>query len=114
MSALSRALKELARPDEFKYDWYAWCKNQMSHAFIGFVLAIYLGLLASIALGLIKETADYVRDKKMRKDCLADAMFWSLGAWLIVNDGRIFITILIALGLIIGALPRLRRAGNET
>ena len=109
MSLLSRMLEELKKPDDQGDDWYAWCTNQLSHSFLGVVCALHFGLLVAIALACLKEIGDLLKHPMNVADSMTDVAFWTLGAWLIVAEDKIVVSILIIFALICGVIPRLRR-----
>ena len=109
MSILSRVIGELGKPDDQGDDWYGWASNQMSHAFIGLVLAVHFGLLASVAVACVKEIADIIRKPKNAVDSAVDVAFWALGAWFAFADDKVLATIFIAFALMCGIIPRVRK-----
>lgn len=120
-------LQELARPDAQRGDWVAWSSNQLSHAFIGAVLAggaIVLGYgawpgAAALALAYagLKELPDFLKAPgwAAARDSVQDALFVAGGALLAsslhLQDGWFFALALAAVlgGLAWGVVERIKR-----
>lgn len=114
MSILSRVIGELSKPDDQGDDWYGWASNQLSHAFIGLVLAVHFGLLASVAVACVKEIADIIRKPTNVVDSITDVAFWSLGALLVYAEDKVLVTIVIVFALVCGLIPRIRKLTGVT
>lgn len=102
-------IAELGRPDDQGRDWYGWASNQLSHAFIGLVLAIHFGFVASVATACLKELIDLIKKPASIMDSVTDVVFWSLGAWMIYASDKVLVTILILFALTCGVIPRVRK-----
>lgn len=120
-------LQELARPDAQRGDWMAWSSNQLSHAFIGAVLAggaIVLGYGAwpgaaalALAYAIFKEAPDFLRNPgwAAARDSVQDALFVAGGALLVAavagEHDRLFAMALVAVlvGLGWGVLERIKK-----
>lgn len=116
MSMVSRIIAELRTPDAQWGDWYLWCCNQGSHAFLGTLVAYaaYPGdeVLTALICGALKEFIDLARnpiDRAALIDSAADVAFWGLGAWIAATQGDMVAVALMAFALICGVVPRLRR-----
>lgn len=111
MSILSSIIRELRAPDDQGDDWYGWASNQLSHAFLGVVIALFIpGRAIEVALivSLLKECFDLMRNLSLRGavDSLIDTMFWVIGAWLIVSDNRAPVVLSLFFALICGVVHR--------
>jgi hypothetical protein len=112
VSALSRALKELARPDNQGNDWYAWASNQMSHALLGVIVALYYpSVVLAVIIGSLKECVDLLKAPKKATlfDSVQDVAFWAMGAWLIIASDKNVAVIFLLFGLVCGVIPRIRK-----
>ena len=120
---------ELNTPSAQRDQWFLWCAAQMAHALIGAVFAGGLlfvlspGLaFATAALGyaLAKEVPDFRRAPSWdtARDCVQDSLFVTAGAALMVaiegGHEQLFLLAVLAaaIGLVWGAIIRLKGAGN--
>lgn len=111
---LKTIIASLATPDAQGNDWYGWAANQMAHALLGVVVALYFPsapVVMALILGSLKECLDLLRspDKATLVDSAQDAVFWGLGAWLVTAGDINLAVILLAFALLCGVIPRLRR-----
>jgi hypothetical protein len=116
MSLFGRMIAELETPDEQGRDWYGWASNQMSHALLGVIVALYFPaapLEMAAIVALLKETGDLYRGGKFR-DSLADVSFWVLGAWLVTAQDHNLALIALAIALVCGVIPRARKAAKDS
>lgn len=72
-------------PDDQAQSWYGWTTNQMSHAFLGAIIATFTGaywLVVTIAFAVTKEGFDLSKSVNTHAllDSLNDILFWVLGA----------------------------------
>lgn len=105
-------ITSLATPDAQGNDWYGWASNQMSHALLGVIVALYYPSIAlAVVIGLLKECGDLLRspNKFTLIDSMQDASFWALGAWLIVASDKNLAVIALGFALICGIIPRARK-----
>jgi hypothetical protein len=123
-AAISQVRAELSQPDGQRSDWLGWSSNQLSHAFIGSVLAgaaILCGAAPWAAAGItatlyavLKEVPDWLRSPgwATARDSVQDALFVTGGSVLTVGISeqsiRVFAVALIALlaGLSLGVFQR--------
>lgn len=119
MSIFGSILAELKTPDAQGNDWYGWASNQLSHAFFGGVVAVFMPLVAvplAMLLALVKEFVDFIKipTKDTLNDSLVDIAFWGLGAWLFsTQDYKVVALILLSFALLCGVIPRLRKVKRE-
>jgi hypothetical protein len=127
--AFRSILAELNTPSAQRDQWFLWCAAQMAHAMIG---AVFVGGLlfvlspgmafATVALGyaLGKEVPDFFRAPSWAtaRDCVQDSLFVTAGAALVVavagGHEQLFLVAVLAaaIGLVWGAVIRLKSAGN--
>lgn len=115
MNLFSRIIDALDTPDDQGNDWYGWSSNQLSHAFLGVVIALYFPkapLEMALIIGSIKECIDLIRVPTFAtaKDSLWDAAFWVLGAWVASASDLTLAVWFLAFALICGVIPRARKA----
>lgn len=99
-------------PDDQSESWYGWATNQMSHAFLGAIVAAILGVwgvLVALILGVMKEASDLMKASKLI-DSILDVAFWVLGAASVAFSEYIYV-VLIALAALLyyGVRPRIKR-----
>lgn len=115
MKVLNTILETLSTPDSQNRDWYAWTTNQMSHALMGVIVAMFFPLAALqmiLIIALLIEMVDFLKVPTVEtvKDSLIDIIFWVLGGILyLFQDAPVVGTCLICAGLLIGIFPRLRK-----
>lgn len=85
MKRITQVFKDLMTPDDQARSWYSWATNQMSHAFLGAVVAMFSGaywLIATMALAITKEGFDLYKGFSGRAllDSFNDIVFWVMGA----------------------------------
>jgi len=129
MSLISTILDQLETPDDQGRDWYGWASNQLSHAVLGLLYAgavqlwlhsVGIGAAVAMTIALVKEFFDIRRVPTWRtaQDSLQDVLFQGIGAALAsalyLRSSAIFIlaAFFIAAALIIGIIPRARKAIN--
>lgn len=115
MNILSTIVIGLAAPDNQGRDWYGWAANQMAHAMLGVIVALYFPnapLEMALIIGALKECADLLRVPTMAaaKDSLSDVSFWVLGAWVACASDLTLAVWFLAFALICGVIPRARKA----
>ncbi len=114
MNLLGRILKELKTPDDQGNDWYGWTSNQMAHALLGVVVALFFAgapIEMAVIIAALKEVGDLAKNpaRAVVQDSLQDILFWGLGAWLVSAESPILPTLVIAFALICGVVPRVRQ-----
>lgn len=115
MRVLNTILDSLTTPDNQNRDWYGWATNQMSHALLGVIVAIFFPsapLQVILIIAVLIESIDFFRipSRVILKDSIIDIIFWLFGGILVIYQHEPLIgTCLIAAGLLIGILPRLRK-----
>lgn len=116
MTILARIIEELSVPDDQGRDWYGWSSNQLSHAFLGVVVALFYAsapLVAAALAALTKEAVDLLRGRTWRtaRDSAWDVAFWMLGAWVATADDYLTTAVILtSFALICGVIPRARKA----
>lgn len=85
MKRITQVFKDLMTPDDQALDWYGWVTNQMSHAFLGALIATFTGaywLIVTIAFAVTKEGFDLYKafSGPALLDSLNDILFWVMGA----------------------------------
>lgn len=85
MKRITQVFKDLMTPDSQDQSWYAWATNQLSHAFLGAIIATFTGsywLVVTIIFAVTKEGFDLYRafSSKALLDSRNDILFWVLGA----------------------------------
>lgn len=116
MSLFSRIVQSLDTPDDQGNDWYGWACNQMAHALLGVIVALFFPVAAlqvAAIIALLKECTDIIKVPTARtfRDSAADIAFWLIGAWMASPgiDVAVPVWILFA-ALICGIIPRARKA----
>ena len=112
MKRITKVFKDLMTPDDQQESWYAWATNQMSHAFLGAIVAAILGVwgvLVALILGVIKEASDLTKAAKLL-DSVMDVAFWTSGAASVAFSEYIYL-VLIALAVLLyyGIRPRIKK-----
>jgi hypothetical protein len=112
MKRVTQVFKDLMTPDDQQESWYGWATNQMSHAFLGAIVAAILGVwgvLVALILGVIKEASDLTKAAKLL-DSVMDVTFWTLGAASVTFSEYIYL-VLIALAVLLyyGIRPRIKK-----
>lgn len=115
MNILAVIATELRVPDDQGRDWYGWASNQLAHAFLGVCLAVifpWMGVTMAAIVGTLKELGDIIRAPQWRTvvDSLQDVLFWVLGAWVVVGPDHGLPIMLTFMAIIMGVIPRARRA----
>jgi len=82
---ITQIFKDLMTPDDQAQSWYGWVTNQMSHAFLGAIIATFTGaywFIVTIAFAVTKEGFDLYRalSGPALLDSLNDILFWVMGA----------------------------------
>lgn len=115
MKKVTKVFKDLMTPDDQAQSWYGWVTNQMSHAFLGALIASILGLwgiLVALLLAIVKELSDFAKAAKLL-DSLMDIAFWVLGSATVAfseHKAMLMLTLLvIAFLLYLGIRPRIKR-----
>lgn len=77
-------------PDDQPQSWYAWATNQMSHAFLGALIATFAGaywLVLVLGAAILKEGLDLYRlfTWPSAVDSLTDILFWVGGAGVVAG-----------------------------
>lgn len=72
-------------PDDQAQSWYGWATNQMSHAFLGALIAVFAGtywVVSVLLVAVTKESFDLYRFFSINAiiDSLNDILFWIAGA----------------------------------
>jgi len=114
MTVFGSVIKGLETPDDQGRDWYGWTANQMAHAMLGVIIALYFPnapLQMAMIAALLKEGADIMRVPMAAtvKDSLLDATFWLLGAWVACTSHLTLVVWFLAFALICGVIPRVRK-----
>lgn len=118
MTIFGAVIKGLETPDDQGRDWYGWASNQMSHAMLGVIVALYFPtapLEMALIIGALKECADIIRVPSIAtaKDSLWDAAFWVLGAWVAFAPDLTLAVLFLAFALVCGVVPRARKAAQD-
>lgn len=118
MNLIRTILDQLETPDDQGRDWYGWASNQMSHAMLGVIVALYFQespLEMALIIGAFKECTDLLRLPTMvtAKDSLWDAAFWVLGAWVASASDLTLAVWFLSFALICGVIPRVRKAVQD-
>jgi hypothetical protein len=115
MKRITRIFKDLMTPDDQSQSWYAWATNQMSHAFLGALIAVFTGgywLVATLIVAVIKEILDLSKSfrSKALSDSLSDILFWVCGAGIVAGGeyGYWFAFVLFIM-LVIGIRSRVKK-----
>jgi len=85
MKRITQVFKDLMTPDDQAQSWYGWATNQMSHAFLGALIATFTGaywLIVTIAFAVTKEGFDLYKafSGPALMDSITDILFWVGGA----------------------------------
>lgn len=102
-------------PDDQAQSWYAWATNQMSHAFLGALIAVFAGtywFIAVLALAVTKEGFDLYKafSSHALLDSLNDILFWVFGAGAVASDDyRYWFIFGLFIILCIGAYYRVKK-----
>lgn len=118
MNLLRNIITELDTPDDQGRDWYGWSANQLAHAMLGVIVALYCPtapLWAAATIALFKEAFDFARVPTIRtlKDSLCDVSFWVLGAWVATASDLTLAVWFLSFALICGVIPRARKAARD-
>lgn len=116
MKIFGAIIDSLETPDAQKRDWYGWATNQMSHALLGVLVALFVGhgvagiIVAMILAGIKEKLVDIKRapGKATVKDSVVDVIFTGIGASIIVFGPLIGGSVL-AISLLLGVYPRIRK-----
>lgn len=113
---LWQTIKDLRGQDTNNY--YHWAANQLSHKYLGFVVAggfallglPLIGLAAATGCGLFMECAFHLRaETKCLRDSVVDVIFWTIGGatavGMIYQDVWLFFASVGVGGLLVGAGP---------
>lgn len=78
------------KPDDQAQSWYGWATNQMSHAFLGALIAVFAGvywLWVTLGVAVAKEGFDLFRvfSSPALVDSLTDILFWVGGAGVVAG-----------------------------
>lgn len=103
MKKVTKVFKDLMTPDDQSESWYGWATNQMSHAFLGALIAIFAGtywLFVTMIFAVTKEGFDLYRAFNVQAfiDSITDILFW-IGGSGVVSGGEY--RYLFALGLFV-------------
>lgn len=115
MKRITQVFKDLMTPDDQSQSWYGWATNQLSHAFLGAVVALFAGaywFVVVIALAAIKEAFDLFKvfNRRALLDSLVDISFWLLGAGIVVSEEyKLWIIGAFLLLISVGVYPRIRK-----
>lgn len=85
MKRITRIFKDLMTPDDQSQSWYGWATNQMSHAFLGALIAVFAGAYwfwAALGVAVLKEGFDLYKvfSGPAVVDSITDILFWVGGA----------------------------------
>ena len=91
MKRITQVFKDLMTPDAQDSSWYGWVTNQLSHAFLGAVVALFAGaywFVAVLTLAITKEGFDLYKGFSSHAllDSLNDILFWVMGAGAVASD----------------------------
>ena len=115
MKRITQVFKDLMVPDDQAQSWYGWATNQMSHAFLGVLIADFSGgywLVATIIVAVIKEILDLSESfrSKALSDSLSDILFFVCGAGIISGgDYSHWFTAVLFIRLLIGIRSRAKK-----
>ena len=90
MKRITQVFKDLMTPDDQGQSWYAWATNQMSHAFLGALIATFAGaywLVTVLGVAMAKEGFDLYKVFNSRAivDSITDVLFWVGGAGVVAG-----------------------------
>ncbi len=88
MKTITQVFKDIMTPDDQPLSWYGWATNQMAHAFLGSLVAVFAGaywLAITVGLAVTKEGFDLYRsfNRQSIVDSMTDTLFWVTGAGVI-------------------------------
>lgn len=115
MKRITKIFKDLMTPDDQSQSWYAWATNQMSHAFLGALIATFTGIywfVVTIAFAVTKEGFDLSKaaNSKALLDSLNDIFFWVLGAGSVSGGSyKYWFVVAFFIFLCIGVYYRVKR-----
>ena len=112
MKRITQVFKDLMTPDAQEQSWYGWATNQLSHAFLGAVVALFTGaywFAAVVILAVTKEGFDLYKvfNSRALLDSLNDILFWVFGAGMVSGgDYRYWFAVGLIVLFIIGVYFR--------
>ena len=115
MKRITKVFKDLMTPDDQSQSWYAWATNQMSHAFLGALIATFAGgywLIAVLGFAIAKEASDLYKVFNSRAivDSITDILFWVGGAGVVAGgDYRYWFAVGLFCLLVAGVYCRVKR-----
>jgi hypothetical protein len=115
MKWTTKVFKELMTPDDQKQSWYAWVTNQMSHAFLGALIAVFAGaywLITTLGVAIVKEGFDIYRvfSGPAIIDSITDILFWIGGAGVVAGgEYRYWFAAGLFVLLVVGVYFRVKR-----
>jgi hypothetical protein len=115
MKRITEVFKYLMKPDAQEQSWYAWATNQMSHAFLGALIAVFAGaywLITTLGVAVAKEGFDLYKlfTWPSLSDSLTDILFWVGGAGVVAGgDYRYWFVLGLFVLLAAGIYFRIKR-----